>query len=293
MSQLDPIQALVDLGFTGLEAEVYAYLLAHSPATGYRVAQALGKPTANTYKAIESLQVKGAVMVDEGATRVCRAVPTDELLGRLERAFQLQRSQADRALATLQRESSDDRVYQLRTRDQVMERCRAMFRECQRVALLDIFPEPLAELQGDIEAMARRGVLVSMEVYRPTSVEGVDAVCAPRGDQVLEGWPGQQLNVVTDAQEYLLALLETDGPDVLQAIWSRSTYLSCLYHSGLAAEIGLARLVNAISDDRSMDDLRAVVEKRPTLLASEIPGYQSLLQRYGTMTPAVAQREEN
>lgn len=51
----------MDLGFTGLEADVYTALLAESPTTGYRVAQALGKAVANTYKAIASLEAKRAV----------------------------------------------------------------------------------------------------------------------------------------------------------------------------------------------------------------------------------------
>jgi sugar-specific transcriptional regulator TrmB len=53
------IHTLMEFSFSGLEAEIYTFLLRDSPATGYRVAQALGKPVANTYKAIESLQNKG------------------------------------------------------------------------------------------------------------------------------------------------------------------------------------------------------------------------------------------
>ncbi len=87
MASDDCIEALVSLGFTALESEIYTFLLQESPVTGYRVAQALGKPTANTYKAIESLALKGAVIVAEGAQRHCRAVPAQELLNRLDRRF--------------------------------------------------------------------------------------------------------------------------------------------------------------------------------------------------------------
>src|SRR5688500_1986290 len=58
-------QALQDLGFTGLEAEVYAALLEGSPVTAYRVAQQVGKAAANVYKAVESLRRKGAILVDD------------------------------------------------------------------------------------------------------------------------------------------------------------------------------------------------------------------------------------
>ena len=46
------------LGFTELEESVYTYLAQKSSAIGYRVAQPIRKPVANTYKAIESLEEK-------------------------------------------------------------------------------------------------------------------------------------------------------------------------------------------------------------------------------------------
>src|SRR4051812_35804269 len=115
----EAIEALVALGFTGLEAEVYAWLLGESPATGYRVAQALGKPAANTYKAIESLQQKGAVLVEDGESRLCRAVPAEELLRQAERGFAEKRAAAARALSELRGPGGDERVYTIRTADQV------------------------------------------------------------------------------------------------------------------------------------------------------------------------------
>jgi len=51
-------ELLVPFGFTNLESEIYVFLLGESPATGYRIAQAIGKPAANTYKAIESLRLE-------------------------------------------------------------------------------------------------------------------------------------------------------------------------------------------------------------------------------------------
>src|SRR5262249_37024015 len=104
----DAIPSLTGLGFTELEAEVYIALLRASPATGYRVAQSIGRPVANTYKAIESLQHKGAVLVDEGASRLCRAVPAEELLAQLERTFRRRRQTAADALASLQAPPDDD-----------------------------------------------------------------------------------------------------------------------------------------------------------------------------------------
>src|SRR4028118_1654229 len=81
------IRSLSELGFTELEAMVYAYLVENSPATPYRVAQEIGKPVANTYKAVKSLSQKGALLIDETKNRQCQAVPPDELLGKIKQSF--------------------------------------------------------------------------------------------------------------------------------------------------------------------------------------------------------------
>src|SRR5262249_17569266 len=151
---LAAIQACVEpislLGFTELEATVYAYLVQHSPATGYRVAHAVGKPIANTYKAIESLQRKGAVLVDGTANRLCRAVPPDEVLEQVERTFRQRHGEASRVLSRLPLAGEDHGVYSITARSQVVDRCRAMLARARALALVDLFPAPLAEVLDDI-----------------------------------------------------------------------------------------------------------------------------------------------
>src|SRR5262245_37662340 len=101
MADEERVRTLVELGFTALEAEAYVCLLRESPATGYRVAQLLGRPAAGIYKTLESLAGKGAALIHEDASRLYRAVPVDELLARLERRFAARRADAARALSEL------------------------------------------------------------------------------------------------------------------------------------------------------------------------------------------------
>ena len=75
MTPENSTEPLVALGFTGLESEIYSLLLRESAVTGYRIAKGLRKPAANVYKAIEALEAKGAVMVDQGRHRVRRGAP--------------------------------------------------------------------------------------------------------------------------------------------------------------------------------------------------------------------------
>jgi sugar-specific transcriptional regulator TrmB len=281
MAADDTIQALVDLGFTGLEAEVYTALLAESPTTGYRVAQALGKAVANTYKAIASLEAKGAVLVDEGESRVCRPVPPDELLARLGRSFTERRERAAGALARFREAPADDRVYQMRSREQVMERARQMLERAERIALLDVFPGPLEALRPDLERAAARGIDVAMKVYAPAEVAGAETIVSARGAEVLGRWPGEWVNLVVDGAEHLLAFLAPDGDEVYQAVWSGSAYLSWVYQSAVSGELILARLEDRIGRGAGAARLREELSRLERFRGLDAPGYLALLRRFG------------
>ena len=281
MATDDSIQALVDLGFTGLEAEVYTALLAESPTTGYRVAQALGKAVANTYKAIASLEAKGAVLVDEGESRVCRPVPPDELLARLGRSFAERRERAAGALARFREAPADDRVYQMRSREQVMERARQMLERAERIALLDVFPGPLEVLRPDLERAAARGIDVALKIYAPAEIAGAETILSARGAQVLGRWPGEWVNLVVDGAEHLLAFLAPDGDGVNQAVWSGSAYLSWVYQSAVSGELILARLEDRIERGAGAARLREELSGLERFRGLDAPGYLALQRRFG------------
>ncbi|HZO89918.1 MAG TPA: helix-turn-helix domain-containing protein [Chthonomonadaceae bacterium] len=291
MTPDESIGALVALGFTELEAEVYTFLLQESPATGYRVAQAIGKPAANTYKAIETLQNKGAVIVERGASRLCRAIPAEELLGQLERSFQERKQRAETALAELDRAPEDERVYQLQSWDQVLGRCRTMLKRCQRMALLDIFPQPLDALRADIEEAAARGVDVILKAFTPVKLAGVDVTVNPRGESVMQCYPGQWIILITDGKEMLLAFLTPDGRGVHQAVWSGSAYLSWIFHSACSAELMLGILLHAMKEKATASEMQDAIQPFFRLMGRDIPGYRELLHRFGA-PDAITTREE-
>ncbi len=230
-------KALQGIGFSEIEALVYAFLVGREPATGYRISHGIDKPTANTYKAIASLVQQGAVQVDEGGNRLIRAVPPDELLAGLERRAREKREVARAALADRSADVADDRVYTLRDRDQVLERARAMLGRAREIVLGDLFPGPLEVLAADLASAAARGVRVVVKVYSPLDVRGVAEVPEADAARALSGWPGHQLSLVVDADEHLLALFDASLANVHQAVWSRSTFLSCLHHNHVAMEI--------------------------------------------------------
>ncbi len=265
---------LVQLGLTQLEAEIYTFLLERSPATGYGIAKGIGKPTANTYKSLESLHNKGAIIIDDSDTRLCRAVPPDELLDNFQRQFETSRNRAHEEFKKLKTSPGDSRIYQLKTTEQVLQRFRRMLANCQRVAVLDLFPYAAEHLKTELAAAARRGVKVTLKVYAPLSLPGVNVIVESEGEKIAGKWPGQWANGVFDAEEYLLAFLSKDGRQVHQAAWSNNHYLSWIYYGGFINELLAVALEKGINDDLSRTALKKIVKKHTRMLELEATGYK-------------------
>jgi sugar-specific transcriptional regulator TrmB len=268
------------------------------------VAQALGRPVANTYKTIESLQHKGAILLDEGSTRLYRAIPVDDLLAGLDRNFSDRISRAEAELARLPSVPNDDRVYQLTGADQVFARCRSMIAKCETVVLVDAGPHALEQLRPELTAAARAGVDVIVKAYRPEALDGAKVLINPHGEALLHRYGAQWIVLVVDGAEKLIAFFSADGRDLVQGIWTGSAYLSWILHTSLAAEFMLTEWFEQIEKGTTADELRAAFHpmlfeqppNEPTPVSpslreaaglfgraygSGVRGYQALLLRMG------------
>jgi len=268
------IATLAQLGFSELEAAIYSFLLQESPATGYRIAQALNKPVANTYKGLTALAAKGAVIIDDGETRLCRAVPPAEVFGQMERSLNQRCQQATQALSKLNTSEDDGRVYRLQSVEQVMERARQMIRSAKQVVLVSAYPAPLKEIREELEAATTRDVGVVLKIYEPTQLKGAQIIMSNEAATLMEQFPSQELNLVADAQEYLVALLDRDGSRLIQAVWSSSPFLSYMQYNGLYSEWLLTRVNGLITAGASSESLKKTIKRAFPLMAT--PGHQRL-----------------
>lgn len=242
MVDRDAARLLVSFGFTALESEIYVFLLRESPATGYRVAQAIGKPAANVYKAIQTLEAKGAVLTERSGNRQARAVPADDLLTRLGREFAAKQAEAQAALKNLGTPPADDRVYELRSASLAWQHARELLTGARTVALLRLPEAGLEGVSTHLLSAASRGVAVVALCLAPAVLEGVELV-APVAP--VEG-SGSRLEVVVDGVAMLAARLDGDEAD---GVFSRSRVLVESLHEGLASAIALAAVARRVQED--------------------------------------------
>jgi sugar-specific transcriptional regulator TrmB len=277
------VEAIAQLGFTRLEAEIYVYLLQHSPATGYKIANGIGRSFPNTYKALSSLRAKGAILVDEGSSRLSRAIPVDELLDQMQTRFTEQRASALEAVERLPKSTGDSRIYQLNSADQVYERGRRMLRDARERVLMELFPEPLETLRSPIEAAAARGVEIAARIYEPAALEGVRLVHSPYGEENLRTLGSQWLALFVDGAQFLLAHLFKDGKGVYQATWSANPFLARAFYDYINSDLHHYAFQPHLKTARSLGELREGYDRLQAAfpVAGDL-GWKSLLDLFAT-----------
>jgi hypothetical protein len=216
------------------------------------VAKGIGKPTANTYKALASLHEKGAVAAGHGKGRLLyRAVPPEELLAALEWRFVDCRRRAARTLATLApHPEGDGGVYVLRSTEQVIQRLREMLSRARHVVLLDLPGATAPWIADVVTSPAARGASV---------IARSDATVDTTGHRVpaRDGEPSR-LAIAIDASEFLMAAIATGPagtPRAVNAMWTSSPRIAHGFYSVMVSEFFYASIENGLSDGMSVDEL--------------------------------------
>ncbi|KQM93921.1 hypothetical protein ASE70_12785 [Sphingomonas sp. Leaf22] len=261
--------ALTSFGFTELESRLYCELLRTGSASGYRLAQRIGKAAANVYQALNSLTQKGAVLVSDDLEdkRTYSPISPQHLLKMLQESFEERHASALAKLEAVYKPQSDERVYSVQGVQQIFERARAMLESAREIVLIDFFPEIYDLLRDEVEAVRARGVTIAGIAYRPGDAGPDMPLNRDAADLVSSRWPGLGLIIIADGCQYLVAQLSRDMTTVLNGVWTDSVFLSCIFHSAVAADIRLVALRADVSDP-----LRHL-----SLQGSTPPGLKSLL----------------
>ncbi len=271
---------LTELGLTGLEAEVYCSLVPLGTATAYEVAQKIGKPTANVYKASRSLADKGAVAVQEGSKRLLKAIPPAEFLGTLARRQLELADSATKQLEALRPAQDVDQLYAIENVDVAFERAGTMLAATRQVAVVDTFPQTLARLEPALRKTARRrSVSLYLQAYEPTDIPADSMVISSHAEQILAQWNCEFLIVVIDGKQTLFALFDHTLTSVHQAYWSNSMFLSCVQHAGMMREHLYHQLQNELATRKpSVARIREMLAGHPTFYSAPVPGQLELHQ---------------
>lgn len=272
----EQINTLIDIGFNRLEADVYIYLLSHPPATAYKIGKEINKPTANVYKVIDTLSIKGAVLIEDNKNKLCKAVNSNEFIAAYKAEILNNAARAEKALSNFNKEVLDQNSYKIKSVALIFERFQNMMERCKKIAVIDAFPNVLDLLIPIIEKTANRNIDIYVEAYKPTTIENVDIVCVDVGKQNLEHWNSQQLNLIIDGEEHLMTLMDNSLSNVIQATWSNNIYMSCMLHAGALREHTLMKIHSEYNSSDFESKIKSILNNQRFFYNSDIPGFNKL-----------------
>ena len=264
----------MELGLSGLEAEAYLAVLAEPDSTGYRISQVLGKPAPNTYKALDSLVIKGVILADEGSrSRTFVAVPVREQVIQRSHRLKMLADEIEKRLERIHKPQSEEGLYKLSTVQQVLARAQEMIENAHDTIIADADNLPMKQLSGSFLCAASRGVKVLLHGREPMSMPGCEFISS-----VTEGWQGDMLVLITDSREYLTAFMSSEMRSVSYAIWSRNIIASCLYRSYMIKAF-FYRISMMIGEEKdSLDDIRAELLRLWDRWGYSDPGKDALMK---------------
>ncbi len=276
------IELLQNLGFSPLEADAYLALLSEPGITGYRVAQIIGKPVPNTYKTLDNLDNRGAIISDHsGRSRLFSAVPVDEFIDSKVRELEISRKQLTKELSDVHATIPEEGIYRLQNVQQVYSKAEKMIAEAETSLLIDIDPIPLAQLQPSIDRAVARGLRPLVHVHSDSMdhrIDGCEVVNSCKLD-----WPGEWLVVHSDGKEYLIAVITPDEHRILQAVWSRNAFIAPLIFHGTLDKAILYSVMIMFGRGMERDEIEKEMRRLWKEYARNDPGSQALRSLFETL----------
>lgn len=275
------------LGLTPLESEVYTFLLGESPATGYRVAQGVGKSIGSVYKTLEALESKGAIAVsDDAGARVVRAVAVEELFASRRRELDAAAALARAAIESGTSERVDELVYRVSGRNQALERAAAMLAASTDFCIVIATPGLVKLLRDSLQAAAGRAVHVGLKAFAPVEIPGVRVALDPRGlDAVVRG-PGEWLVMTADASEMLHAVFDHSCETLHTGTWTAHTLLNWSAYTGMSSDFILAAVRTAIAGGADAAAVGAMIAEMVDFQTPRSVAKRRLMERYRGPNPA-------
>jgi len=279
------VKILTELGFTRQESDIYIALLKQSPLSGYKIAQILNKSASNIYKALETLEMKEAVLVEESSSnKQFAAVPIKEFLDNYEKSFSKKRGFLEESLKNLGKPAKGDQIYTLQTVEQVYTHIRKMLKRAEQIVLLDVFPEILEKILPDIEKTAERGVSVVLVAYQEIEIEGCNIIERYKyhPEMTLDFWKIDLASICVDSMEFLAAYISSKEEKVYHSVWSSSPFLANMIFTGMVHELMYQEYLVLNRGKEPSETMKKAKEKLYTKdMGPDIRGFKSIFERIG------------
>ncbi len=247
----DPLNRLVQIGFSEYEAKAYIALLRKSPVTGYELSKLSGVPRSMIYEVLGKLTARGAAMTLRTGSAIKYApVAAAEFLDQLQREQQELIASLRDDLTAFTSAPDLEYVWNIEGHENIMGKAMEMIGQAETRVYVALLPATFPALRPALEAAIHRGVQVVVYTTSDFKLPGGQVVVAPLSEEALTQVGGLGLILVVDGQEVLIAewLTETQA----QASWTSSPLFVFIAEHHLRTELYLPQVL-ALLGDRALD----------------------------------------
>ncbi|HWK22843.1 MAG TPA: TrmB family transcriptional regulator [Ureibacillus sp.] len=213
------LEVLKNLSFTEYEAKAYLTLLEESPLTGYAVAKNSGVPRSRIYEVLDSLTIRGDILVSPGNTPQYTPVPAKELIKsrrlKAKENFEL----AEKSLAEFERSANDrENIWNITGRSEILEKVKACILSAKKRILLEVWKEEYDELEPELRQAAKRGVNVTIIAYGDISSDFANVYIHYMGNAITEEYGGRWIVFSGDDSEVVAGIVSLEKDS--RAAWT-------------------------------------------------------------------------
>jgi sugar-specific transcriptional regulator TrmB len=247
----DPIDKLVEIGFSEYEAKAYLALLRESPVTGYHLSKLSGVPRSMIYEVLGKLTARGAAMtLRKGGSTQYAPMPAAEFLDQLlqEQEELIVSLKGDLAHHTSAPDL--DYVWNIEGHENILAKAEEMIDQARARIYLALLPATFPDLRPALAKATGRGVRVVIYTTGDLSLPGSQVVVAPMSEEALSQAGGLGLILVIDGEEVLVGewLTATQA----RASWTSSPLLVFIAEHHLRTDLYLPQIL-ALLGDRALD----------------------------------------
>jgi len=213
-------ETLKNLNFTEYEAKAYLTLLEESPLTGYAVAKNSGVPRSRIYEVLDSLAIRGDILVSPGNTPQYTPVPARELIKNRRRKAEENFELAEKSLAEFERSANDrENIWNITGRNEILDKVKDCILSAKKRILLEVWKEEFEELESELRQAVKRGVNVTIIAYGEIVSDFANVYLHYMGHEITEEYGGRWLVISGDDSEVVAGIVSL-GKDS-RAAWTR------------------------------------------------------------------------
>ena len=214
------LETLKNMGFSEYEAKAYLTLLEESPLTGYAVAKNSGVPRSRIYEVLDSLAMRGDILVSPGNTPQYSPIPSKELIKSRRLKAEENFKRAEESLTKFEQSANDrENIWNITGSLEILDKVRACILAAEKRILLEVWKEEYEELAPELRQAANRGVNVTIITYGEIPSDFANVHIHYMGPEITEEYGGRWLVMSADDSEVVAGIVSL-GKDS-RAAWTR------------------------------------------------------------------------